>query len=119
VSIVGRVEDIRPFVHRHAVYVIPLRIGGGTRIKAYEAMAMAKPVVSTRIGVEGLPVRAGDHVLLADRPDDFAAAVARLLKDHAARNALGLRARTYVERHASWQRAGTVFADACRTVARA
>jgi glycosyltransferase involved in cell wall biosynthesis len=119
VSIVGRVEDIRPFVQRHAVYVIPLRIGGGTRIKAYEAMAMGKPVVSTRIGVEGLPVRDGDHILLADHPDDFAASVARLLKDTAARNALGLRARAYVETHASWQCAGTVFADACRTVARA
>jgi len=118
VSIVGRVEDIRPFVHRHAVYVIPLRIGGGTRIKAYEAMAMAKPVVSTRIGVEGLPVRDGDHLLLADHPDDFAAAVARLLKDNAARNALGACARAYVEAHASWQHAGAVFANACHAVAR-
>jgi glycosyltransferase involved in cell wall biosynthesis len=80
---------------------------------------MGKPVVSTRIGVEGLPVRDGDHILLADHPDDFAASVARLLKDTAARNALGLRARAYVETHASWQCAGTVFADACRTVARA
>ena len=119
VSIVGRVEDIRPYVHRHAVYIIPLRIGGGTRIKAYEAMAMAKPIVSTRIGVEGLPVRDADHLVLADHPDDFAAAVARLLKDHAARIALGARARAFVKTHASWHHAGAVFASACRAVARA
>jgi glycosyltransferase involved in cell wall biosynthesis len=118
VSVVGRVDDIRPLVHRHAVYIIPLRIGGGTRIKAYEAMAMAKPVVSTRVGVEGLPVRDGDHVVLADRPDDFAAAVVRLLKDTTARNALGSRARAYVETHASWRHAGAVLAEACRSVAR-
>jgi glycosyltransferase involved in cell wall biosynthesis len=119
VSVLGRVDDIRPLVQRHAVYVIPLRIGGGTRIKAYEAMAMAKPVVSTRVGVEGLPVRDGDHVVLADSPQDFAAAVVRLLRDGAARNALGGRARAYVEAHGSWQHAGAVLADACRSAARA
>lgn len=114
VSAVGRVDDIRPFVRRHAVYVIPLRIGGGTRIKAYEAMAMGKAIVSTRVGVEGLPVRDGDHLLLADEPQAFADAVVRLLTDPAAREALGRRARAYVETDASWGRAAAVFADACR-----
>jgi glycosyltransferase involved in cell wall biosynthesis len=68
--------------------------------------------------VEGLPVRNGDHVVLADRPDDFAAAVVRLLKDTTARDALGSRARAYVEAHASWRHAGAVLAEACRSVAR-
>jgi polysaccharide biosynthesis protein PslH len=117
VSAVGRVDDVRPFVRRHAVYVIPLRIGGGTRIKAYEAMAMGKAVVSTRVGIEGLPVRDGEQVVLADHPEEFAAAVARLLKDSATRDALGQRARAYVEGHASWRRAAAVFGDACRSVA--
>ncbi len=118
IRIVGRVDDVRPYVAQHAVYVIPLRVGGGTRIKVFEAMAMGKAVVSTRIGVEGLPVRDGEHVVLADRPGDFAAATARLLKDETEREALGRRARAYVERNASWDRAADVFADACLATAR-
>lgn len=118
IQVVGHVDDIRPQVGRHAVYIIPLRIGGGTRIKVYEAMAMGKAVVSTRVGVEGLPVRDREHVVLADRPQDFAAAIAHLLKDSAEREALGRRARQYVERHASWSRAADVFTEACLAVAR-
>lgn len=114
----GRVDDVRPHVARGAVFVIPLRIGGGTRIKAYEAMAMGKAVVSTRVGVEGLPVRDGDNVLLADGPEAFAAATARLLKDSAERERLAKNARAYVEEHVSWKRASDAFAEACRTVAR-
>ena len=117
IQVIGRVEDVRPHVARHAVFVIPLRVGGGTRIKVFEAMAMGKAVVSTRIGVEGLPVRDGEHVVLADRPADFAAATARLLKDSTDREALGRRARRYVERHASWSRAADVFAEACLAIA--
>jgi glycosyltransferase involved in cell wall biosynthesis len=114
----GRVEDIRPHVARGAVFVIPLRIGGGTRIKAYEAMAMGKAVVSTRVGVEGLPVRGGDNVVLADDPDAFASATARLLKDPAERERIARNARAYVEEHVSWRRATDAFADACVRVAR-
>jgi glycosyltransferase involved in cell wall biosynthesis len=116
--VMGRVEDVRPHVARGAVFVIPLRIGGGTRIKAYEAMAMGKAVVSTRIGVEGLPVRDGDNVVLADSPDDFAAAVARLLKDKAERERIERNARAYVEANVSWRRAAGAFASACVKVAR-
>src|SRR5207249_1859551 len=75
VTITGRVDDVRPHMARADVCVIPLRIGGGTRIKAYEAMAMAKPVVSTPIGVEGLPVRDDEHLIVAEHPEDFAGAV--------------------------------------------
>ena len=117
IQIVGRVDDVRPYVARSSVFVIPLRIGGGTRIKAYEAMAMGKAVVSTRVGVEGLPVRDGETVLLADRPDEFAAAVARVLKDTTERDRIGRNARAYVEGHVSWRRAADAFAAACRQVA--
>ncbi|HUG35786.1 MAG TPA: glycosyltransferase, partial [Candidatus Limnocylindrales bacterium] len=110
----GRVDDIRPHVGRNAVFVIPLRIGGGTRIKAYEAMAMGKALVSTRVGIEGLPVRDGENVVLADAPEDFAAAVARLLKDGAERERIARNARAYVEHHVSWERAAEAFAGACR-----
>jgi len=79
---------------------------------------MGKPVVSTRVGVEGLPIRDGDNVVLADSPEDFAAAVARLLKDRAERERIGRNARAYVESNVSWRRAADAFADACAEVAR-
>ena len=77
----GYVDDVRPHAVGSAVSIIPLRVGGGTRIKAYEAMAMGIPVVSTTIGVEGLPVEANRHYLLADDAQSFAAAVVRLLRE--------------------------------------
>lgn len=117
IEVVGRVPDVRPFVHRSAVFVIPLRIGGGTRIKAYEAMAMGKAVVSTRIGIEGLPVRDGENVLLADDPADFARATARLLQDAAERTRIERNARAYVVENVSWRRAAAAFAAACRKAA--
>ena len=118
IQALGRVEDVRPHMARGAVFVIPLRIGGGTRIKAYEAMAMGKAVVSTRVGVEGLPVRDGENLILADDPEAFATATARLLKDSTERERIGRNARAYVEEHVSWRRATDAFADACRRVAR-
>ncbi|MFX5983767.1 glycosyltransferase, partial [Acinetobacter baumannii] len=57
IVVTGRVDDVRPYIERAAAYVVPIRIGGGTRLKIYEAMAMEKPVVSTTVGAEGLPVR--------------------------------------------------------------
>ena len=65
IQVTGRVDYVRPYVRDAAVYVVPLRIGGGTRLKIFEAMAMGKAVVSTTIGAEGLPVRHDEHVMLA------------------------------------------------------
>src|SRR5258708_17075559 len=87
VTVTGRVDDVRPYMERAAVYVVPLRIGGGTRLKIYEAMAMEKPIVSTTIGAEGLPVRDGVELLMADKPDDFADAIVRVLHDEELANA--------------------------------
>jgi glycosyltransferase involved in cell wall biosynthesis len=81
VIVTGYVEDVRPYVDRAAVYVVPLRMGGGTRLKVLEALAMKKPVVSTTIGCEGIEVSDGESLLIADEPEDFAAAVIRLLRD--------------------------------------
>jgi sugar transferase (PEP-CTERM/EpsH1 system associated) len=117
ITITGRVDDVRPHLERATAYVIPLRIGGGTRIKAYEAMAMAKSVVSTSIGVEGLPVRDGEHVVLADRPEDFADAVVDLLQQPERRDQLGQAARRFVEGSFTWPSATEAFIDACRAVA--
>jgi polysaccharide biosynthesis protein PslH len=114
IEVVGWVEDVRPFISKHTLYIIPLRVGGGTRIKVYEAMAMGKAVVSTRIGVEGLPVRNGEHVVFADSPEEFANAVIQLLGDAEARRRLEISARKFVEEKLSWQHAADDFARICR-----
>lgn len=116
IRIVGGVEDIRPYIRPKQVFIIPLRIGGGTRIKIYEAMAMGKAIVSTRIGTEGLPVMHGKHVLLADQPQEFAEAVIRLLGDPIARNELGKSARAFVETQCGWNEATQRFAEICLEV---
>jgi glycosyltransferase involved in cell wall biosynthesis len=117
IELTGWVDDVRPFVARNAVYVIPLRIGGGTRIKVYEAMAMGKAVVSTRIGVEGLPVRNAENVLLGDKPEDFADAVITLLKDAEARKRMEINARCFVEGSFSWAKVAQVFSIGCMKMA--
>jgi glycosyltransferase involved in cell wall biosynthesis len=117
VRVTGWVDDVRPFVRRSMLYVIPLRIGGGTRIKAYEAMAMGKAVISTPIGVEGLPLTDGEHVLLAEGAQAFADAVVGLLRDPERRRRIEGAARELVERNFGWERAASVFSDACSTVA--
>jgi glycosyltransferase involved in cell wall biosynthesis len=99
-----------------AVYVIPLRVGGGTRIKAYEAMAAGRAVVSTAIGIEGLDLEPERHFLLADQPQDFAAAVLRLLRDAALRARLATAARDLVERHFSSRAVAAVFETICLDV---
>jgi polysaccharide biosynthesis protein PslH len=81
VIVTGTVPDVRPFVWRSSVYVVPLRMGGGTRLKVAEALSMKKPMVSTRIGCEGIDLKDGESVLMADSAPDFAAAVVRLLGD--------------------------------------
>ncbi len=117
IDLVGWVDDVRPFIARHALYILPLRIGGGTRIKVYEAMAMGKAIVSTSIGAEGLPVAHGQQVWLADGAESFAEAVIHLLQDRTARRQLEVAARQFVEAHCSWNRAAAAFAEICQDVA--
>lgn len=101
IEFTGFVPDMRDEISRAAVCVVPLRIGSGTRLKILEAAAMAKPVVSTRLGVEGLDFKDGEEVLLADDPRDFARAVAALLADPDRRRAMGQAARRRVEQQYS------------------
>ena len=109
IKVTGAVEDIRPLVHDAAVYVVPLRVGSGTRLKIFEAMAMGKAVVSTSIGAEGLPVKHGENIILSDNPDDFAHQVLALLRNPAARQNLGAAARQLVEQKYSWESIGAHF----------
>jgi glycosyltransferase involved in cell wall biosynthesis len=99
--VTGAVPDIRPFVHDAGACVIPLHVGGGTRIKAFEAMALGCPVVSTALGVEGLGLNEDRHFLQADTADDFAAAILRLLGDRKLQLAVSRAARDHVVAHGS------------------
>ena len=110
IRLTGWVEDIRPFVARSSVCIVPLRIGGGTRLKIFEAMAMNKAVVSTSVGAEGLPVRPGENILLADAPQDFADSVVSLLRDPNQRRRLGTAARALVQESYGWPRVAENFA---------
>ena len=81
IQVVADVPDVRPHVAGGDLFIVPLRIGGGSRIKIYEAMAMRRPVVSTSIGAEGLPVRPDEDIAIGDSPAEFSAQVVRLLQD--------------------------------------
>ena len=102
VKVTGRVDDVRPYMKEAAVYVVPLRIGGGTRLKIFEAMSMGKAVVSTTVGAEGLPVTHGEHVVLADEPAAFAREVVHLLRDAGRRASLEAAARALVVERYDW-----------------
>lgn len=112
----GTVEDVRPYMEEAAVYIVPLRVGGGTRLKIFEALAMSKPVVSTAVGAEGLPLVPGQHFLQADDPASFAEAVVSLLRDPARRRSLGAAGRELVEQRYAWPQVAREFEARCREV---
>ena len=103
VVLTGWVEDVRPYIAQAAVCVAPLRIGGGTRLKLLEAMAMGKPVVATHLGAEGYPLADGRELLLANTPADFAARVIALLRSPEQGAVLGRAARAFVQEHYDWR----------------
>jgi glycosyltransferase involved in cell wall biosynthesis len=115
IDVTGRVDDVRPHVAAGSVYVVPLRIGGGTRLKIFEAMAMGKAVVSTTIGAEGLPVTDGTDIVIADDPARFADAVVALIRDAAARRRIEQAARRLVVEHYDWSTVAHDFETALST----
>ncbi len=102
----GSVADVRPWLAQATVVVVPLRSGGGTRLKILEALAMSRPVVSTTLGAEGLDLEAGREIQIADDPGVFARRVVELLADPAARQRLGTAGRRRVEQSYDWSVAG-------------
>ncbi len=113
VKLTGFVDDIRPYVARSHVYVIPLFVGSGTRIKAFEAMAMGRPVVSTTLGIEGLDVADGENFLRADNAGEFSRAILALLDDAALRRRIADAARRLTEARFSWSRVAAQFSAIC------
>ena len=112
IEVTGRVDDVRPHIARGAVYVVPLRIGGGTRLKIFEAMSMGKAVVSTTVGAEGLPVTPGRDIVIADEPARFAQSVVHLIRDAAARRHIESAARRVVVERYDWSAVALDFEEA-------
>jgi glycosyltransferase involved in cell wall biosynthesis len=102
-TLTGEVPDARPYLAGATVYIVPMRIGGGVRLKLLEALSLAAPVVSTAMGAEGVAgLRAGEHCLLADDPAGFAEAVQRLIDDPALGQRLGASGRDLVRERYDW-----------------
>jgi sugar transferase (PEP-CTERM/EpsH1 system associated) len=102
VIVTGKVDDVRPYYSRSKVCVVPLRAGGGTRLKILEAMALGRPVVSTAIGCEGLDVIDGEHLFIADNHEQFVKKTVLLLTDEALRQRITSNARRLVETDYDW-----------------
>jgi len=106
VIVTGRVPEIKPYFAEATVFVVPLRIGSGTRLKILEALAMGKAIVSTSVGAEGLDLKDSEEIFIADEPPVFADAVTRLLTDTSLRRRIGGNGRARVERDYDWRSIG-------------
>lgn len=111
VTVTGEVPDVRPYLHRAAVVAVPIRMGGGTRLKVVEGLAMGKAMVSTSLGCEGIAVRDGEHLLLANTPEAFAARVVDLFHHPELRRHLGRHGRRLAETRYAWELAGDGLED--------
>lgn len=116
-NITGWVEDVRPYLAQGAVCIVPLRIGGGTRLKIFEAMAMEKAVISTTVGAEGLPVQNCENIIIADGEQEFAQACIELLGNPKVRNGIGATARQLVCARYGWPKIAEAFSEVLLRVA--
>ncbi len=113
IELTGWVEDVRPFIAKAALYIVPIRIGGGTRMKIYEAMAMGKAILSTSIGAEGLEVNDGNNIQLEDEASQFSQQIVALLNQDKKRHRIGQAASDFVRKHCSWPHIAEVFQQIC------
>jgi glycosyltransferase involved in cell wall biosynthesis len=116
VTVTGTVPDVRPFLWRSAISIVPLRVGGGTRLKIFESMAAGTPVVSTTIGAEGLPVHHGRTIQIADTATEFAAECLRLLNNWQQRAQISAAALDLVRTNFSWARVTRDFEQVLHAV---
>jgi len=117
VILTGEVPDIRSYLGRATVVVVPVRMGGGTRLKVLEGLAMEKPMVSTSVGCEGIATRDGVHLLIADDAPSFASRISQLFADSTLRERLGKAGRSLIEAEYSWDLAGCRLEELYQRVA--
>ncbi|MGH8223397.1 MAG: glycosyltransferase [Woeseiaceae bacterium] len=103
IEVTGEVPDVRPFVEQALAFVVPLRSGGGTRLKILQAMAIGCPVISTRLGAEGLAVRDRDNILFAERPEEFLDRLEDLRSSQELADRLSENARALVLQQYDWK----------------
>jgi glycosyltransferase involved in cell wall biosynthesis len=118
IEMTGYVDDVRPYLRDAACFIVPLRVGGGTRLKILDAWAMGKAVVSTSVGCEGLAAVDGENILIRDTAQGFAEAVRVVCADQLLRQRLGANARSTVQQMYSWERIGEPMLDAYLSLAR-
>lgn len=106
IIITGYVDDIRSSIQQAEVYVCPIRDGGGTKLKLLDAMAMGKAIVSTSVGAEGLELKDGEHILIADDSASFASQILKIFNNLALRTDLANKSRELVEKRYSWEKIG-------------
>jgi glycosyltransferase involved in cell wall biosynthesis len=104
VHFTGYLDDVRPAVAQSWICVVPIRIGGGQRMKIFEAMAIGTPVISTSKGIEGINAQNGENVLISDDPHSFALMIIKLLKEREERDRLSRNARLLMESEYRWER---------------
>jgi glycosyltransferase involved in cell wall biosynthesis len=103
ITITGAVDDTRPYIAAASVYIVPLRMGGGTRLKLLEALSLQAPIVSTTLGAEGFVVTNREHLLLADDAASFAQSIVELIEDRAQARSLGAAGRLLAVQHYDWR----------------
>ena len=118
IRVLADVPDVRPHIADGELFIVPLRIGGGSRIKIYEAMAMDRPVVSTTIGAEGLPLTPDEHIAIGDAPEEFAAQTVRLLKDKETQKRISRCGYDLVTENYQWKNVAMKLRDHCLELAK-
>ena len=116
IIVTGEVPDIREYLGKAAIFVGPFRIGTGLKHKVLEAMAMEIPVVSTTLGANGIDVKSGENIILADTPHEFAKAVITLYNDNKLREKIVNNAYMLVKEKYNWDRIGQIFEDMLKEV---
>ncbi|MBN1875716.1 MAG: glycosyltransferase [Anaerolineae bacterium] len=111
VQVTGYVPDPEPYLAETAVFIVPLRAGGGMRVKIVDAWSWGVPIVSTSIGAEGIEIAEGENILLGDTPEELAEAVVRVLKEPALGERLRKQGRAWVEEHYHWSNVYTAWED--------
>jgi glycosyltransferase involved in cell wall biosynthesis len=116
VHVTGSVDDVRPYIAEAAAVIVPLRIGGGSRLKILEAMAMKKAVISTTVGAEGLEVTDNKDILIADQPEEFADSIIRCLKDLGLRKSVAEAGHQLVHSKYRWEIIGEKYQRYLRSI---